>query len=692
MAADIQPEYRGLILQRGGEELLLTKLPDRFTVRLVNDESDPAILQTALQPQTVRRLPTGNLFEVTVAADQLETAMAQARQLDDVRFASHVYSLESSPATAVYLGDQITVQFADATPTETIETLLADLGLNIVQPIAGLAGTYVVRVGKTATENPIKLANRLAVSPHVLVAEPDVIIQTQTLYRPTDPLYAEQWYLQHDGGAELAANSHIEVEAAWELTRGNRSVVVAIIDDGFDLNHPDFQGLGKIVAPYDFYAQDFLPLPEQPAENHGTAVAGVAIAEENGQGIVGVAPGCALMPIRSTGYIDDDSIERMFGWAMTHGADVISCSWGVSAVYFPLSLRQRLAIHRAATEGRNGKGCVILFAAGNANRPVSGAINETGWSKSVIKGETQWLNGFAVHPDVMAVSAITSLNRKAAYSNWGKQISVAAPSNNAPPGTYLTTEGAVLTGPPVTIPLLGRGILTTDRLAELGYAAGDFTDTFGGTSSACPVVAGVAALVLSANPELTAAQVKTLIEQTAEKIVDPNPDPQLNLRKGTYSNQGHSEWFGYGRVQAQRAVQEALRRLPDLGQAVSQIQRRDDAIALIPDADPAGLKRAIIITEPQEIRSIQITLAVEHSFLGDLEIYLLPPQHPAILLQGRTLGRQTRLQTTYSLATTPNLSPLLGKPANGRWQLWLIDRVPENTGQLQFWQIDLGLA
>ena len=250
----------------------------------------------------------------------------------------------------------------------------------------------------------------------------------------------------------------------------------------------------------------------------------------------------------------------------------------------------------------------------------------------------------------------------------------------------------MLTGPPVTVSLRGRGVFTTDRLAELGYAAGDFTNTFGGTSSACPVVAGVAALVLSANPELTAAAVKTLIEQTAEKVVDPNPDPQLNLRKGTYSNQGHSEWFGYGRVHAQRAVQEALRRLPHLGQAVSQIQRRDDAISLIPDVDPAGIKRAIVIVEQQEIRSIQITLAVEHSFLGDLEIYLLPPQHPAILLQGRTLGRQTRLQTTYSLATTPSLGPLLGKLANGRWQLWLIDRAPENTGQLQFWQLDLGLA
>ncbi len=108
------------------------------------------------------------------------------------------------------------------------------------------------------------------------------------------------------------------------------------------------------------------------------------------------------MPIRTTGYLDDESIEQVFDWAMTKGASVISCSWGASAVYFPLSLRQRAAITRAATEGRNGKGCVIVFAAGNANRPTSGTVNESGWPNNLLQGPVKWLSGFAVHPDVIS--------------------------------------------------------------------------------------------------------------------------------------------------------------------------------------------------------------------------------------------------------------------------------------------------
>ncbi len=100
---------------------------------------------------------------------------------------------------------------------------------------------------------------------------------------------------------------------------------------------------------------DFLPLPDVQETSHGTACAGIALAEENGKGIVGVAPGCALMPIRTTGFLDDESVEDIFNWAIEKGASVISCSWGASAVYFPLSLRQRAAIARAATKGRNGK-------------------------------------------------------------------------------------------------------------------------------------------------------------------------------------------------------------------------------------------------------------------------------------------------------------------------------------------------
>jgi len=239
--------------------------------------------------------------------------------------------------------------------------------------------------------------------------------------------------------------------------------------------------------------------------------------------------------------------------------------------------------------------------------------------------------------------------------------------------------------------LPGVGVFTTDRLGAAGYDPGSFTNTFGGTSSACPVVAGVAALVLSINPYLTAREVKQLLQETADKIVDPNPDPQFGLRLGTYNASGHSQWFGYGKVNAARAVDAARRKLPGAIAPSQWLQQQNTTPLEIPDASPRGATSIIQVQDARPVRDIRITLDVEHSYLGDLEITLTPPQGEAALLQSRTLGRATRLQTTYTLQTTPFLQYLLNLPAKGVWQLRLIDQAALNTGRLLSWQISLGV-
>ncbi|WP_093471051.1 S8 family serine peptidase [Paenibacillus popilliae] len=125
-------------------------------------------------------------------------------------------------------------------------------------------------------------------------------------------------------------------------------------------------------------------------------------------------------------------------------------------------------------------------------------------------------------------------------------MSVCAPSNNFNP-----------MDPKKFAP--GLGIWTTDNESG-GFTLGSrYTGDFGGTSSATPLVAGVAALMLSANPDLRAAEVKTILQLTADKIQDTLPDHNGNNR-GTYDQKGHSEWFGYGKVNAAKAVKEAKRR------------------------------------------------------------------------------------------------------------------------------------
>lgn len=690
----VPEESVGSILQRGGEELALEKVQDRFTVQPTSERTN---ITQAIPAEPTQQIPSGtvgqgpSLQEFRVNPAERDQIMETARAADEVAFASHVYQLKESPQTLVYLTDQLTIQFASEVPSEKIQSIATEFGLNQLKPVEGIPNTFVFEVTQQATENPIKIANHLMQRPEVVIAEPNIVVKQEQLYRPKDPLYSQQWYLNHNGGSQLSPGSHISVEKAWDITRGVRSVVVAVMDDGFDLNHPDFQGTGKVVAPRDFKGEDFLPLPDNAGENHGTACAGIAVAEENGKGIVGVAPGCALMPLRTTGYLDDQSIEQLFDWAINNGADVISCSWGPAAVYFPLSLRQRATLTRAATKGRDGKGCVILFAAGNANRPTSGSINEQSWPNNLLRGPTEWLGGFTVHPDVLTISASTSLNKKAAYSNWGPHVSVCAPSNNAPPGMWFERTGYIYTAPEIQVFLSGLGMFTADRLGAAGYNTGDFTSDFGGTSSACPVVAGVAALILSANPDLTAQEVRRILQETADKMVDPDPDPQLGFRLGTYDANGFSKWFGYGKVNAFKAVQSAQQLLSKSLQTQNRLHGINNNRVAIPDYNPQGISSGIQVNEQVALKDILVSVNIEHSCLGDLEVSLLAPNGSTILLQGRTLGSATQLRATYTVATTPALTQLLNQPVQGVWQLRVVDHAQLDTGTLNSWELNLGV-
>ena len=312
---NVSNNSQALILQRGGEELMLEKTLYRFTIRTNGNISREKLSQI---PGAVwrRSIPQARLELYTVSPDQLDIVMSKLRADKNIAFVSHVYTLENNPGTFVYLSDQITIQFATWVDNTKMNVIANTFDLVQDQAVEGVPNTFVFLVSKQATQNPVKITNQLQILPEVLAAEPNIIIQQEPHYRPQDSLYPQQWYLNHNGGNQLVAGSHISVEQAWDITRGVRSIVVAVVDDSFDLRHPDFQGNGKVIAPIDLKENDFLPLPGEKETSHGTACAGLAVAEENCSGIVGVAPGCAMMPIRTTGFLDDISIEVAFYWAV----------------------------------------------------------------------------------------------------------------------------------------------------------------------------------------------------------------------------------------------------------------------------------------------------------------------------------------------------------------------------------------
>jgi subtilisin-like proprotein convertase family protein len=164
------------------------------------------------------------------------------------------------------------------------------------------------------------------------------------------------------------------------------------------------------------------------------------------------------------------------------------------------------------------------------------------------------------------------------------------------------------------------------------------------------------------------------------------------MRLGTYDTNGHSQWFGYGKVNAFKAVQAAKRKITNGSpSSLRRLSQRNDNRLAIPDDNPQGITSTIRVTDSAAVREIQVTVNVEHDFLGDIEVSLKAPTGQIVLLQNRTLGSRTQLQDTYSLETTPVLKQLLNKPAAGVWQLQVIDYAPMDIGTLKSWELNLGV-
>jgi len=387
-------------------------------------------------------------------------------------------------------------------------------------------------------KDAVEISAALQREPIVKVAEPDLATEGELkgFVLPQDALLGRQWHLENlgqiDGDAVgLKAGADARVIAAWRLMQGFGSpdVLIGIIDDGFDLRHPDLST--RFVHAWDFKRNDSNVAPEPnptsptSGEWHGTACAGVAVGALNGGKAVGAAPACSWIPVRWS-VLEPIEIVKWFEHMLENGAWVISCSWGARARNYVLPTRIAKSIRRCAAEGRNGKGCVVVFAAGNEGRDIDDTAGGS-------------VNGFATNADVIAVSASTSLDERASYSNFGKQIWICAPSSGG--GRDITTTDAT-----------GEFVDAIGMTRPMGYVPGDYLDHFGKTSSACPLVAGICGLILSANPALGAAEVREILKITARRIGDSS----------LYDAVGHSNFFGYGCVDAEAAVAEAKAWLP----------------------------------------------------------------------------------------------------------------------------------
>ena len=448
---------------------------------------------------------------------------------DQFEFAGSVLKLEGTNEPIAYT-ERLFVALNEDASSETVKETLKALGENwrILRRLTYGAYCYLIaprkRVGQEVFDRSMELVERI----EVMRCHPEFLRQ-----RAHKAVFKPQWHL----GKRLIDGELIDqganVDPAWSITRGE-GTTIAVIDDGVDVSHPEFDRPGKIVAPFDFTNRVPDASPKYIPNNHGTACAGVACAA-GVDGASGVAPEARLMPIRLRSGLGSIDESDAIMWAVSNGADVISNSWGPKDgnwsrpedpqhdVHSPITDNSAMAIEAALNQGRLGKGCVVCWAAGNGNESVD-------------------LDGWASFPGVTAVAACNDRGTRSVYSDMGDAIACAFPSNDF--------EFGGLPAPRTP------GIWTTDRTGRSGYdkrpsPMGDYTDSFGGTSSACPGAAGTAALVISANPMLKGAEVRDIIMDTAQKI---------DTAGGDYDANGHSKLYGKGRVDAEAAVYEALKR------------------------------------------------------------------------------------------------------------------------------------
>jgi subtilisin family serine protease/subtilisin-like proprotein convertase family protein len=405
--------------------------------------------------------------------------------------------------------DDVLVRFQPGVSSITAQQVALSVGGTLGSPL-GPQSPNAYHLFVNTNTSAITASNLLRQKAEVKWAYPNFIWPKKKRLMPNDPLFGQSDHLNNTGQNGGQVNADINAPEAWDLTTGNPQITVAIIDDGVDQDHEDFAG--RIVSPRDVVDDENDARPGV-GDNHGTACTGLALASiNNSLGSAGVAPNCRIMPIRFLDFAATlvDEAEA-FRWAADNGADVISCSYGPPDNVPPTDPSQLLAtstkdaIDYATTTGRGGKGCVILVAAGNGNENMDS-------------------DGFASYPKVIAVGSTNNSDRKASYSDFGTSLDIVAP-------------GGDLTG-----------VVTTDRMGAAGYTTGNYTpvsgpDRFIGTSAACPVAAGVAALILSRDSGMTYSQVRITMQTTADKVGGV-----------VYDSNGHNDNFGSGRVNAFAAL------------------------------------------------------------------------------------------------------------------------------------------
>ena len=496
-----------------------------------------------------------------------------------------------------------------------------------------------------------------------------------------DPLLERQWHLLNTGQSGGVPGMDIGLQGVRETGRG---VLMAFVDGAVQLSHPDlvanvFTLNGRLPAldpspPPAPPSATYNPNAGQWDDAHGTAVVGIAVASANNSlGGRGVAPESKFVAYNG---VVTGLVASALRSAIDIGADIVNNSWGSldsssgQSSYQSSDPAWREAMTLALGQGRQGRGTVVVFAAGN------GGLDEDSNR-----------DGYVNHPGVLAVGTVDHRGRPSSYAEPGANVLISAPSMS-----LLRRTDA------------GADIWTTDIAGPRGLAAGslsenaDYAAFAGGSSAAAPMVSGVVALMLEVNPSLGWRDVRWLLARSA-RPADLTPE---QAEPSVMNAQGFHPRVGFGRVHAGDAV-SAARNFAGL----SAERRCDSGLQSVDQAIGDSPAPTLITTTRFEgcdlkiVESVQLTLEVDHAYVADLDVVLISPSgtrsqlakpHSCPANVSGPCGDLSRGWTFHSVrhmgeslrGSVQNAS--LGQLQQG-WQIQLKDAQAGDTGRWRTWRL-----
>ncbi len=459
---------------------------------------------------------------------------------NQIESVSNVYTTKNGQLELGFT-NEIVLKFKDNVSKRTQEKVLRTFNLRKSKKTKIY---QLVTIDKN--RNVINVANKLYETGKFIFAYPNIICQAETSSLPNDTYFKYQVALHNVGqtfndGHTGTYDADIDAPEAWDITTGNSNIIVAVFDQGVTSNHPDLPNTRQVRLNGSNFGSGN---PNNPSptgnQNHGNACAGVIGATmNNNEGITGIAPNCKIMPMRWDNTTSSTGLINGIQFAVNNGANIISNSWG-----YRTSETNFIPALVTAIQYAIDNNVIVVFAAGNT------AVN-------------CWNNdGYVTFPansgvaGLITVGASDRYDKQSDYSPTSSLIDLVAPSHKSYPKTVVgcyndeTFEMWTLDIPgnagynPWKSNMIHPPV-TGEKLPNTGTNYLAYTGRFGGTSHSCPVVAGVVALMLSVNPNLTPMEVYNILINSTDKIGGYN-----------YIN-GRCDEVGFGRVNAFEAVQAA---------------------------------------------------------------------------------------------------------------------------------------